>query len=54
MKKTNITLITLAIVITVFNQFVYPIFFDMQPDSLGTGLSIIFVASALLNHLREN
>ncbi|MGZ4160369.1 MAG: hypothetical protein ACXVNF_06190 [Neobacillus sp.] len=53
LKKTNITLVTLAIIITILNHLVNPIFFKMQPDSVGTGISIIFLASALLNHLRS-
>lgn len=54
LKKTNIILVTLAIIITIINHIVNPFFLKIQPDSLGTGLSIIFLASAFLNHLRSN
>ncbi|WP_226671090.1 hypothetical protein [Metabacillus litoralis] len=54
LKKTNVTLVTLAIIITILNHMVNPIFFNTQPDSIGTGLAIIFLASALLNHIRSN
>jgi len=53
LKKTNITLVTLAIIITILNYFVDPLIFKMPPDSVGTGLPIIFLTSALLNHLRS-
>jgi hypothetical protein len=53
LKKTNISLVTFAVIITVLNHFVSPIFLDVGPDSSGTGLSILLLAIALLNHLRE-
>ncbi|MCM3729958.1 hypothetical protein M3226_31050 [Neobacillus cucumis] len=53
LKKTNITLITIAIIITIINHFVFPIFFKMKPDSVGTGISIILLASVLLNNVRS-
>ena len=53
MKITNISLVTFAVIIIVLNHFVSPIFFDVGPDSLGTALSILLLAIALLNHLRE-
>ena len=53
MKKTNIAFVIFAVIITVLNHFVNPIFFNEGPDSSGTGLAIIFLATALLNHLRE-
>ncbi|SMQ80578.1 hypothetical protein SAMN05444673_3924 [Bacillus sp. OV166] len=53
MKKTSISLVTFAVIITVLNQFIFPNFFDVEPNSSGTGLSILFLAAALLHHLRE-
>ncbi|MEH7547408.1 hypothetical protein, partial [Neobacillus vireti] len=49
-----IFLVIIAIVISLINQFVAPIFFDGHPDSIGTGLSIILLAIVLLNLLGIN
>ncbi|MCM3727017.1 hypothetical protein M3226_15130 [Neobacillus cucumis] len=53
MKKTNIFLVTISIIIAIINQFVETIFLDGHSDSIGTGLSIILLAIILLNLLRD-
>lgn len=45
-------IITIAILLTIVNHVVGPIFFDMEAESTATGLAVILLAIAQLNNIR--
>ncbi|CAN7688734.1 hypothetical protein LJR015_004206 [Peribacillus frigoritolerans] len=48
-EEKNIPLVIFAVIKVISS----PIFIDVGPDSSGTGLLILLLAIARLNHLRE-